>query len=207
MNKTVETIGDATGETGWRKTYARKWTPPAQVCGAWRRKVEQTPEQVMRSALDAFGTARQVDKCLGEMHELGEVLLSHRYGEASAAQVIDEIADGFVVLGQMRLLYGPEAVDERIKVKLARLVRLVADQVASKPKPEPKPKPVLCWSPWQSGYILQVNGRWLGFVQPRDAMWTTDLGKGDLKWYPTMQEAMRAVELHHGLDEVPLWTP
>ena len=34
--------------------------------------MSQTPEQVMQSALDAFGTLRQVDKCLGEMHELGQ---------------------------------------------------------------------------------------------------------------------------------------
>jgi len=39
MRRTTETIGDATGETGWRKTFPKKWTPPAQVCGAWGRKM------------------------------------------------------------------------------------------------------------------------------------------------------------------------
>jgi hypothetical protein len=40
MNKTVEAIGNATGQTGWRKTYARKWTPPAQPCGHWGKNVQ-----------------------------------------------------------------------------------------------------------------------------------------------------------------------
>ena len=167
------------------------------------------PEVVMQAALDAFGVNRQRDKCLGEMAELTDALLRQRYGETDCASVIDEIADVLITVGQMRLLFGAAAVDQQVAVKLARLSRLCADQVQAKvqakAKPEPKPKPELCWSPWQGGYNLHANGRWLGFVQARATMWTTDIGKGDLKWYPTMQEAMRAVELHHGLDEVPLW--
>lgn len=169
--------------------------------------MEQTPEQVMQSALDAFGEARQVDKCLGEMHELGEVLLSHRYGEASAAQVIDEIADGFVTLGQMRLLYGPEAVDERIKVKLARLVRLVADQVASKPAPKPV-KPVLRWEADGEDMTL-YDGDAVGWVS-----WWPDLGKWVGNPYGKTagacghkSDAKRHVEMACGFDEVAVWAP
>ena len=227
--------------------------------------MEQTPEQIAQSALDAFGKERQIDKCIEELGELATVLMKFRHGEVGADAVIDELADVAVTGSTLCVLFGREAVDARVKVKLRRLVRLVADQAQAKvqenpfrelvqepkpgetkcgacmwwgaqgqrdaagvcmhkdrasrdrgymaaadcslPKPEPKPKPARCWSPWCGGYNLQTTGRWLGFVQPRDAMWTTDLGKGDLKWYPTMQEAMRAVELHHGLDEVPLWTP
>ena len=42
MQRAIETLGDATGQTGWRKTYARKWTPPAQPCGHWGRRERQS---------------------------------------------------------------------------------------------------------------------------------------------------------------------
>ena len=41
MNRTIETLGNATGQTGWRKTYASKWTPPAQPCGHWGKHDRQ----------------------------------------------------------------------------------------------------------------------------------------------------------------------
>ena len=170
--------------------------------------MDQTPEQIMLAAVNAFGIDHQTDKCIEELGELATALIQYRQGRIGLPTLRGEIADVLVTAGTLRLLYGAAEVDEIVAAKLARLSRLCADQVQAKvqakAKPEPKPKPALCWSPWQGGYNLQGRG-WLGFVQPRDTMWTTDIGKGDLKWYPTMQEAMRAVELHHGLDKVPLW--
>jgi hypothetical protein len=166
--------------------------------------VNQTPDQIMQSALDAFGIDHQTDKCLEELGELATALIQYRQGRIGLDVLLGELADVQVTTGQLRLHYGATSVDQIVAVKLARLSRLCADQVA-KAKPEPKPKPARCWSSWCGGYNLQTTGKWLGFVQPRDTMWTTDIGKGVLNWYPTMQEAMRAVELHHGLDEVPLW--
>ena len=163
------------------------------------------PETVMQAALDAFGIAHQTDKCIEELGELATALIQYRQGRIELDTLRGEIADVLITVGQLRLHHGAMSVDQQVAVKLARLSRLCADQVQATAKPEPKPKPARRWSPWCGGYSLQTTGRWLGFVQPRDAMWTTDIGKGDLKWYPTMQEAMRAVELHHGLDEVPLW--
>ena len=85
---------------------------------------------IMADALAAFGSARQVDKCIEELAELATVLVKYRHGEATAEQVIDELADVAIVGGTMKILFGPEAVDARIAVKLSRLSRLVADQVA-----------------------------------------------------------------------------
>lgn len=150
MQRAIETLGDATGKTGWAKTYARKWTPPPQVCGAWRRKVEQTPDQIAQSALDAFGKGRQIDKCIEELGELTTALMKWKNGEAGADAVIDELADVAVTGNTLCVLFGWEAVDERVKVKLARLVRLVADQVALNAekakavKSQPVPGKTLC---------------------------------------------------------------
>lgn len=92
------------------------------------------PEVVMQAALDAFGPVRQTDKCIGEMAELTDALLCHRHGEAHRSAVVDEIADALITVGQMRLLFGAEAVDQQVAIKLARLSRLVADQVQAKQK-------------------------------------------------------------------------
>jgi len=99
--------------------------------------MNQTPEQIMRSALEAFGTARQVDKCLEELGELAAALIQYRNGRISIDELRGEIADVQVIGGQMRLLYGAAEVDAIAAVKLRRLEKLVADQVqanAEKPK-------------------------------------------------------------------------
>lgn len=208
MQKTVETIGDATGQTGWRKTFPKKWTPPAQVCGAWRRKVEQTPDQIMQSALDAFGEQSQVDMVLEEGFELGKALLKLRRKKGTVDDVIDEIADGFVTLGQMRLLYGPEAVDARIKVKLARLVRLVADQVKANAEKTKPVKPALRWEADGADLTL-YDGEAVGWVSwwPALAKWMGNpYGKTAMPC-GAKSDAKRHVEMACGFDEVPLWTP
>ena len=87
-------------------------------------------DNAQAKALEVFGADRQVDKCIGEMAELTDALLSHRHGEADREAVIDEVADVLITAGQMRLLFGADAVDARIAAKLSRLSRLVADQVA-----------------------------------------------------------------------------
>ena len=81
-------------------------------------------------ALEVFGADRQVDKCIEELGELATALLKYRHGEATAAEVIDELADVEITTGTLRLLFDRHAVDARVLVKLNRLAGLVADQVA-----------------------------------------------------------------------------
>ena len=80
MNRTTETIGNATGVTGWRKTWQRNWTPPAQPCGAWMARMN--PQQ---ASLAKFGPDRQTDKCIEELGELVAVLIQHRNGRVGTA--------------------------------------------------------------------------------------------------------------------------
>lgn len=208
MNRTTETVGDATGQTGWRKTYARNWTPPAQPCGAWGKKMKP---DVQAQALQAFGADRQVDKCIEELGELATALVKYRHGETDAAAVIDELVDVAVTTGTLWLLFDKCAIEARIAVKLARLQKLVADQVqaTAKPetKPEPKPvRPALCWSKWQDGYLLLDGTNWRGYVGHLNGRWAADTGTNDRQWFADSASAMREIERRNGLDEVPLWT-
>jgi NTP pyrophosphatase (non-canonical NTP hydrolase) len=223
-------------------------------------------DNTQAKALEVFGADRQVDKCIEELGELATVLVKYRHGEASAADVIDELADVYITTGTIAMLFDRDAVKEQVSAKLSRLSRLVDDQVASKAqenpfrelvkepkpgetrcgdcmwwgaqgrrdrvgvcmhqsrasrdrgymagadcslaKPEPKPeKPATCWTPWQRGYNLHSNGRWLGFAYLANTMWVADYGNGDAKWFGTEAEAMRAIEQFRGLPEVPVWKP
>lgn len=113
--------------------------------------MEQTPDQIAQSALGAFGKERQIDKCIEELGELTTALMKWKNGEAGADAVIDELADVAISGNTLCILFGKEAVDARVRVKLRRLVKLVADQVqanaekvAQNPLRQPTPGKTLC---------------------------------------------------------------
>jgi NTP pyrophosphatase (non-canonical NTP hydrolase) len=87
-------------------------------------------DNAQKKALEVFGADRQVDKCIEELAELATALVKYRHGEATAEQVIDELADVYITTGTIAMLFDRDAVKEQVAVKLSRLSRLVADQVA-----------------------------------------------------------------------------
>ncbi|WP_300157096.1 hypothetical protein [Solidesulfovibrio sp.] len=74
---------------------------------------------ICRRALDTWGAEAQIDQCIEECAEL-TVELQHRK-RGRPEHVAEEIADAIIVLHQMRLLIGVEAVDTMVCEKLARL--------------------------------------------------------------------------------------
>lgn len=72
-----------------------------------------------RRALDTWGADAQMDQCIEEMAELAMELLHHKRGREHHAP--EEIADVLICVQQMRLLIGPDEVDEIVRRKLARL--------------------------------------------------------------------------------------
>ena len=83
-------------------------------------------ETLLREALNYYGRHAQVNKTCEECAEL-QVELHHwlRNGLVTFApqedKVRDEIADVLIIAQQMRLAFGPEAVDARVELKMARL--------------------------------------------------------------------------------------
>src|SRR5690606_37967460 len=71
------------------------------------------------SALMHFTPTNRKNKAIEEMGELIGIL-SKQLTDASVApeKIIDEIADVFIMSHQLRLLFGDEAVDNRILFKL-----------------------------------------------------------------------------------------
>ncbi len=80
---------------------------------------QSTIEFLCRRALNTWGADAQIDQCIEEMAELTVELQHRKRGRPEHAA--EEIADAIIVLHQMRLLIGVEAVDTMVREKLARL--------------------------------------------------------------------------------------
>lgn len=85
--------------------------------------------EVLRAAVDRFGEDSQRLKAAEECAELAAALLQQgfRPGTESIDRVIEEIADVQIMLDQLRILYDPQAIDEWIEAKIARLERRIAE--------------------------------------------------------------------------------
>ena len=65
-------------------------------------------ENLYQSAIDKWGVAAQTDQAIEELSELITCLLHYRRGKCQLEQVIDEIADVKIVLGQLEYIFGFE---------------------------------------------------------------------------------------------------
>lgn len=77
-------------------------------------------EQECQSILQRWGVGPQIYKTAEECAELIQVLMKNLNNQATAEQVIDEIADVIIMTQQMRLVFGAAAVDDRVMIKLKR---------------------------------------------------------------------------------------
>ncbi len=71
-------------------------------------------------ALDFYGRNAQDHKALEEVDELSDALFCWLTFGVNADEVIDEIADVLIMVTQMRIAFGVDAVDERIAFKIQR---------------------------------------------------------------------------------------
>ena len=72
-------------------------------------------------ALERYGAHNQEHMLIEEMGELATTLNHYHRGRCSIDDVRLEIADVFIMIKQMRCLYGKGEVDKAIKLKLQRL--------------------------------------------------------------------------------------
>jgi len=70
--------------------------------------------------LNHYGVANQIDKTLEELAELMVALNHFKCRKATAEDVIDELADVFVMCMQMKHYFGNKEVAERFKFKVER---------------------------------------------------------------------------------------
>ena len=77
--------------------------------------------ETIELALEKYGAHHQEHMLVEEMGELTTALNHYHRGRCSIDDVRLEIADVFIMIKQMRCLYGKYEVDKAIKLKLQRL--------------------------------------------------------------------------------------
>lgn len=87
---------------------------------------EMTQEReaaILEAAISYFGSDAQILKAIEELGELTVELARHRNGLGNVQALREELADAFVMLNQMELIFGD--VTEIEIAKLERLERMI----------------------------------------------------------------------------------
>lgn len=77
--------------------------------------------EVMQRALDTWGEEAQINMAHEELGELQSELARLWRGRSTGEDVIDEIADVQIMMGQLAVVFGEKAVEEAVTRKMDRL--------------------------------------------------------------------------------------
>ena len=81
--------------------------------------------EILEGAIAKFGTQAQIAKAVEELNELAAELARHLNGQAKVENIREEMADAFIMLNQMEMIFG-DVSDVEIR-KLERLEGMVAE--------------------------------------------------------------------------------
>lgn len=85
-----------------------------------------TLEQLYQATIDKWGEEAQYDQAVEECAELIAALKHYRRGKIDQQQVVSELADVSLMLGQLSWMFGKEQVEQAIKEKREKLDKLLA---------------------------------------------------------------------------------
>lgn len=77
--------------------------------------------EIYLKALSKWGVEPQCKMAIEEMAELTNALMKYDRGRNTVEDIIEEIADVIIMMRQMSLIFGEEAVSKQINYKLNRL--------------------------------------------------------------------------------------
>jgi len=86
-------------------------------------KFTENQLQILRDNISKHGTTKVRLKMIEESSELIKAIAKSEIGNNIIAieNIIDEIADNYVVLEQMKMMYGEKYIQDRIDFKIDRL--------------------------------------------------------------------------------------
>ena len=85
--------------------------------------------KILEGAIAKFGTQAQIAKAVEELNELCQALARDIQGQGDRANIAEEMADVYIMLGQLQLIYGnrPE-IAAAIRDKLGRTMERVESE-------------------------------------------------------------------------------
>jgi NTP pyrophosphatase (non-canonical NTP hydrolase) len=84
-------------------------------------------DKIYQATITRWGADAQYDQAIEECAELIAALKHFKRGKISRQEVIDELADVTLMLGQLRWMFGEELVASAINCKLEKLKQLLDD--------------------------------------------------------------------------------
>jgi hypothetical protein len=88
-----------------------------------------TETEIYQAAIDKWGKEHQIDKAIEECGELIAALIQCRDDRIADIDVLGEIGDVYVTLGQLSLIYAvPGRTYDPKKIKLEKLEKLIAEE-------------------------------------------------------------------------------
>lgn len=84
---------------------------------------------IYQQALDHFGETAQIQKAIEEMAELIVELSHFLCFRGDLDKVVEEVADAQIMLEQMKILFGTEAIKKAQVAKIKRLAARVYTQI------------------------------------------------------------------------------
>ncbi len=82
-------------------------------------------EEIYRATLSKWGTEAQYDQAIEECAELITSLMHLKRNKVDEEQIISELADVTLMVGQLTWMFGPEKVERAIAGKLEKLQNLL----------------------------------------------------------------------------------
>lgn len=83
---------------------------------------------IYQRAIQRWGEEAQHDQAIEECAELIIMLKHYRRARVDDEQVVQELADVFLMLGQLVFMFGEQRFTEAVATKIAKLNRLLEDQ-------------------------------------------------------------------------------
>jgi NTP pyrophosphatase (non-canonical NTP hydrolase) len=87
-------------------------------------------EEIYRAALDKWGTEAQFDQMVEECAEMITVLKHYRRGRVGEAEVIAELADVTLMVGQLTFIFGEDRVQQAVQDKILKVRELLEKEGA-----------------------------------------------------------------------------
>lgn len=82
-------------------------------------------KQIYQKTLDKWGREAQFDQAVEECAELIAVLKHWRRGKVNEEQVVDELADVWLMVGQLVYMFGEQRVASAVEQKVDKLEKLL----------------------------------------------------------------------------------
>lgn len=87
----------------------------------------QDRSKLYQATLDKWGEEAQYDQAIEECAELIASLKHYKRGKVGEAEIISELADVTLMLGQLTWMFGTEKIEAAIEYKLKKLQNLMKE--------------------------------------------------------------------------------